>query len=93
MSKNSNLVTGAKRSSLTRYLRRSAKTNEGRIHVIPFNGMWGIKEEGKDILYKKYHTKSAALRNARKLAESSNATALVIHGRDGIVTSFSAIVH
>ena len=90
-SESPNFIKGSKRTSLIRHLKKSAQTNEHKVHVVHFKGMWGIKEEGKDKFTRKYRTKTSAVKNAREIAQTSNATALVIHGLDGRVTSYTAI--
>ena len=82
-----NLITGTSRTTLLRSLQKAARTIEGKLHIIPFGERWGIKMEGKNKFHKQFHTKAAAIRNAKAMAASSDISLLVIHGRDGRITS------
>jgi hypothetical protein len=61
-----------------------SQKRENHIHVIPHNGSWAVKEEGKNRITSIYDTQHEAEEAARNSARSLNGQ-LVIHSRDGRV--------
>ena len=78
-----------KKSTLTRLIIRSAKTDEKRLHVIPSKGKWGVKFEGEDRMYRVYPRKALALKLAKERAILQGKTMVIVHNKDGRITSTS----
>ena len=62
--------------------RKSQTTIGQRVHVISRKDRWAVKKEGNSKASKIYVTKSAAEKNASKIA---NGRDVVIHKRDGSI--------
>lgn len=63
-----------------------------KYHVIARSkGNWGVLRNGASRVYRNFATKEAAINNARKLVVSSGGGELVIHTKDGRVSSRSDI--
>lgn len=54
----------------------------GNLHVVPRNGGWAVRTEGRSRATSIHTSQREAIEAARKLAKEA-ATILVIHGRDG----------
>lgn len=80
------IVTGQKKIILDQSLRKAARTNEGKFHVIPTKGKWGVRLEGSDRFAKILPTKAKAISIATSKAVA-NGSAVVIHTKDGRVSA------
>jgi len=78
-----NLVSGVRRSRLTKALKESARTNDGKIYVIPTKGKWGVKNEGADRFYRIFDSKSLAMKAAKKKALSKGSNIVIVHDKYG----------
>lgn len=87
----SNLVKGAKRSSLTKALKLSARTNEGKVYVLPTKGRWGVKKEGSTRFYRVMPTKAKALIIAKRQAANNGSHTIIVQKADGMIEDYHTI--
>jgi hypothetical protein len=81
-----NFVTGRKKKRLTQSIRKSARTVEGKFHVLPTKGRWGIKVEGADRFYRIVPTRTEAISIAKNRAFVTGSFVVVIHDQDGRIS-------
>ena len=82
-----NLVSGVRRSRLIKALKESARTNEGKVHVIPTKGKWGVKNEGADRFYRIYTSKSLAMKIAKEKALAKGSNIVIVHDKYGRIAT------
>jgi hypothetical protein len=84
------LTSGRSMHSISRNLKNAAKTNDGKLHIVPRANGWALKKEGAKVAYRVYSTKAAAIRKAKNLIKQGINSYIIIHNRNGRI---SAIEH
>jgi len=80
------LISGTKKTQVTKALRAAAKTNAKKVHVVSRGNKWATKTEGAKRATRVFTTKSKAVKAAKFRVKKGSATAMVVHKRDGRIT-------
>ena len=80
------LLQGKQRTSFIEGLKRSARTNNGKIHVIPLKDKWGVKVEGSKRYYRILDSKKAAINLAKEKSFNTGSYKVIIHNIDGKIS-------
>ena len=82
-----NLITEDKKKELSRLIKRSASTNEGKYYVLPSKGRWGVMKEGTERFLKLFVTKKSAIKSARLWANKNGNKVIIVLNNDGRIST------
>lgn len=80
------LIQGKQKQTFVEGLRKSASTNEGKIHVIPVKDKWAIKVEGSNRYYRILNSKKEAINLAKARSYQTGSYTVIIHNNDGKIS-------
>lgn len=69
------------RTSITKQIKKAAKTGSGNVHVVPRGDQWAIKKAGSSKASKIVKSKETAIRKAKSLKDSKGR--VIVHSSDG----------
>lgn len=80
-------ISSSKRAAIGKLLKMSRPGSRTVLHIIPQKGRWSIKAEGSEKAHKILDTKKEAIRYARSAISSRFTRNLIVHNKDGKITS------
>ncbi|MBT8233551.1 MAG: DUF2188 domain-containing protein [Saprospiraceae bacterium] len=72
-----------KTKKVQKRLINSAKTNSRRVHITPRQNGWAVRKEGNLQASRILTTQKLAIEIAKEWVDEGNASAVIIHGRNG----------